>query len=85
MYVTVMDFSTSSVTTLAWDVETATDEEAEVLLERMGYHLSQVSYMLTEDEPDYGGVVEVSDVLPTPKPVGKILGDYVDGNPPDFD
>ena len=64
MYITVMDFSTKIITKLVWDVEEATTEETEVLLEAMGYHLSQVSYMTTNEEPDFGGVVEVSDVLP---------------------
>ncbi len=62
MYITVMDFSTGTITKLVWDVESASIEEMETLLERMGYHLSQISYMSTEDEPDVG-IVEVADVL----------------------
>lgn len=63
MYITVMDFSTSTVTKLVWDVEKASNEEVEALLESVGYHLSQVSYMTTEEEPEFGGIVEVSDVI----------------------
>lgn len=62
MYITVMDFSTETITKLVWDVPTANNEETEILLERMGYHLSQISYMTTEEEPAIG-LVEVSDVL----------------------
>lgn len=62
MYITVMDYSTSTITKLAWDAESATTEETEILLERMGYHLSQIAYMTTQDEPDFG-CVEVTDVL----------------------
>ena len=78
-----MDFSTETITKLVWDVESATNEETEVLLERMGFHLSQISYMTTKDEPDIG-IVEVTDVLPTPKPIGKILSEFVKNNPPNF-
>ena len=63
MYITVMDFSASTVTKLVWDVEKASNEEVEAVLEQMGYHLSQVSYMTTEEEPEFGGIVEVSDVI----------------------
>lgn len=58
-----MDFSTSTVTKLVWGVEKASNEEVEAILEQMGYHLSQVSYMTTEEEPEFGGIVEVSDVI----------------------
>ena len=74
MYITVMDFSTKSITKLVWDVEEATTEETEVLLEAMGYHLSQIAYMTTDDEPDFGGVVEVTDLLPNFKIEN--IGDY---------
>ena len=84
-----MDYSTETITKLVWDVVRPTTEQVEILLERMGYHLSQIHYMTTEDEPDYGGVVEVSDVLqdvgPTPKAVGAILSQFVKDNPPKFD
>ena len=63
MYITVMDFSTSTITKLVWDVAKASNEEVEALLEQMGYHLSQVSYMTTDEEPEFGGIVEVSDVI----------------------
>ena len=63
MYITVMDFITSTITKLVWDVEKASNEEVEALLEQMGYHLSQVSYMTTDEEPEFGGIVEVSDVI----------------------
>ena len=63
MYITVMDFSTSTITKLVWDVEKPSNEEVEALLEQMGYHLSQVSYMTTDEEPEFGGIVEVSDVI----------------------
>ena len=62
MYITVMDFSTTTVTKLAWDVEKASNEEVEALLESVGYHLSQVSYMTSDEEPDIN-IVEVSDLL----------------------
>ena len=62
MYITVMDFSTSTVTKLVWDVEKASNEEVEALLESVGYHLSQVSYMTSDEEPDVN-IVEVSDVI----------------------
>ena len=62
MYITVMDFSTSTITKLVWDVEKASNEEVEALLESVGYHLSQVSYMTTDEEPDVN-IVEVSDVI----------------------
>lgn len=58
-----MDHSTTTITKLVWDVLTATNEEVEILLEKIGYHVSQVSYMTSEEEPDYGGVVEVNDLL----------------------
>ena len=45
MYITVMDFSTETITKLVWDVEEAESEQVEILLERMGYHLSQISYI----------------------------------------
>lgn len=63
MYITVMDFSTSTITKFVWDVEKASNEEVKAVLEQMGYHLSQVSYMTTEEEPEFGGVIEVSDVI----------------------
>lgn len=37
-------------------------EYVECLLERCGYHLSQVAYMTTDDEPAVG-LTEVSDIL----------------------
>ena len=62
MYITVMDFSTSTITKLVWDVEKASNEEVEALLESVGYHLTQVSYMTSDEEPDVN-IVEVSDVI----------------------
>ena len=62
MYITVMDYSTTTVTKLAWDVEKASNEEVEALLESVGYHLSQVSYMTSDEEPEIN-IVEVSDLL----------------------
>lgn len=60
-----MDYSTKTVSKLVWDVPTATNEEVEILLEAAGYQLSQIHYMTSEEEPDYGGgTVEVSDLLP---------------------
>ena len=64
MYITVMDYSRKNVTKLVWDVEDATTEEVEILLESIGYKISQIAYLTTADEPDYGGCVEVSDLLP---------------------
>ena len=62
MYITVMDYSTKNVATLAWNVEKATTEEVDILLERCGHHLSQIDYMTSEEEPEYS-IVEVSDLL----------------------
>lgn len=62
MYITVMDYSTKTIHTLAWNVEKASTEEVEILLERCGYHLSQVSYMTSDEEPEYS-IIEVSDLL----------------------
>jgi len=62
MYISVMDYSTTSITTLVWDVEKASTEEIEALIERLGYHLSQVSYMTSDEEPDIS-VIEVSDLI----------------------
>ncbi len=64
MYITVMDYSTTTISKMVWDVENATTQEVEILLEAVGYNLSQISYMTSEDEPDYGGVVEVTDIMP---------------------
>ena len=63
MYITVMDYSTKNVATLVWNVEKATTEEVEILLQGCGYHLSQIDYMTSEEEPEYS-IVEVSDILP---------------------
>lgn len=64
MYITVMDYSTSTITKLVWDVENKPKtEEIEILLERLGFHISQIAYLTTDEEPDYGGCVEVSDIL----------------------
>lgn len=62
MYITVMDFSTETITKIVWNVEEAETEQVEILLELAGYHLSQISYMVTQDEPDCGEV-EVTDIL----------------------
>lgn len=64
MYITVMDYSTETVSKLVWDVEEITTEKVEILLQSIGYNLSQIAYMTTVDEPDYGGCIEVSDILP---------------------
>ena len=47
----------------AWDVPTASAEEVQVLIEALGHHMEDVSYITTEDEPIIGNV-EVEDVLP---------------------
>lgn len=62
MWIIVMDYNTGSVTKLAWDIESATSEEIEILLERIGYRMSEISYMTTEEEPVVG-LIEVSDIL----------------------
>lgn len=64
MYITVMDFSTSSVSKIAWDVESASSEEVEIVLEAIGYRLSDISYMTTIEEPEFALAVELSDILP---------------------
>ena len=63
MYITVMDYSTKTITKLVWDVEQAETEEVECMLEAVGYHLSQIAYMTTNDEPEYCGEVEVAELL----------------------
>ena len=50
------------MTKLAWDIESATSEEIDILLERIGYRMSEISYMTTEEEPVVG-LIEVSDIL----------------------
>lgn len=62
MYISVMDFSTTTIHTLVWDVEVASTEEVEILLEGLGYHLSQVSYMTSQEEPMVS-TIEVSELL----------------------
>ena len=63
MYITVMDFSTETITKLVLDVEEKPQtEEVECLLERCGYHLSQVAYMTTDEEPAVS-LTYVSDIL----------------------
>jgi hypothetical protein len=57
-----MDFSTTTIHTLVWDVEEASTEEVEILLESLGYHLSQVSYMTSKEEPMIS-TIEVSELL----------------------
>lgn len=62
MYISVMDFSTTTIHTLVWNVEEASTEEVEILLESLGYHLSQVSYMTSQEEPTIS-TIEVNDLL----------------------
>lgn len=62
MYISVMDFSTTTIHTLVWDVDEASTEEVEILLESLGYHLSQVSYMTSKEEPMVS-TIEVSELL----------------------
>lgn len=62
MYISVMDFSTTTIHTLVWNVEEASTEEVEILLESVGYHLSQVSYMTSQEEPTIS-TIEVNDLL----------------------
>ena len=57
-----MDYSTNTITILAWDRVSAGTEEIECLLEGMGYHLSQIHFMTSDEEPDVGSVV-VSDLI----------------------
>ena len=65
MYITIMDYSTKTISKMVWDVvfEFTTTEQVEDLLVRCGFRLPQINYMITEDEPDYGGCIEVSDLL----------------------
>ena len=62
MYISIMDFSTTTIHTLVWNVEEASTEEVEILLESLGYHLSQVSYMTSQEEPTVS-TIEVNDLL----------------------
>ena len=57
-----MDYSTTTIHVLVWDVEKTSTEEVECLLESLGYHLSQVSYMTSDEEPMVS-TIEVSDLL----------------------
>ena len=57
-----MDYSTTTIHVLAWNVEKTTTEEVECLLEGLGYHLSQVSYMTSDEEPEVS-TIEVDDLL----------------------
>lgn len=54
-----MDYSTNTITKLAYDKPI---RDIELLLERCGYHLSEIAYMISEAEPQIG-CVEVSDIL----------------------
>jgi len=36
--------------------------DVEVLLQKLGYHLSEIAYMTSEEEPEFG-MVEISDIL----------------------
>ena len=59
MYITVMDYSTCTVTKLVQDKPIKNVED---LLQRCGYHLSEIAYMISEEEPQFG-LTEVSDIL----------------------
>lgn len=61
MYITIMDSRNTSVTTYMWDVVSASTEEVEVLIDRLGYHLSEVSYMTSDEEP-YISTIEINDI-----------------------
>lgn len=52
-----------SVETWHWDKATATTEEVQVLIEALGYDISKVYYMTSDEEP-YVSANEVSDRLP---------------------
>ena len=52
-----------SVETWHWDKEKATTEEVQVLIEALGYDLTKVYYMTSDEEP-YVTANEVSDRLP---------------------
>ena len=62
MYITVMDFSNKTISQLSWDVEDASTEDVEVILERAGFRISQIAYM-TSDEEIPVGIIELSDLI----------------------
>lgn len=51
MYITIMSEKDATVTTYAWDVEEATIDEVWVLIDSLGYHMDEICYMVTEEEP----------------------------------
>lgn len=61
MYITIMDCSNTSITTFVWDVASASTEEVEILIERLGYNLSEVFYMTSGEDP-YISTVEINDM-----------------------
>lgn len=53
MYVTVIDYSIPAVRVHEWDIEhDPTTEETEGYLADVGYHISQISFMTSEEMPD---------------------------------
>lgn len=64
MYITVIDFSTKCIHCIACDVDfkMVDTQYVENTLEKCGYHLSQISYMVTEEEPEYS-IIELNDIL----------------------
>lgn len=58
-----MNPNEASVTTYAWDEPFESTDQVEVLIEALGYHLDEVTYMVSHEEP-YVGTSEVEDVLP---------------------
>lgn len=68
MYITVMDYCTSSVTKIVWDVDSPKEEEVDILLEAIGYELTHICYMVTEEEPNLEGFIEVSEMFPNCNP-----------------
>lgn len=62
MYITVMDYSDKTISKMVWDVESATTEEVEILLERAGFRMSQIAYMTSEEDVPVG-FIELSDLM----------------------
>lgn len=63
MYITIMNPSANTVTTYDWDVTTPSDEEVQVLIEALGFHLDEIFYFTSLEEP-FVSSSEISDVLP---------------------
>lgn len=65
MYITIMDYSTEAISIIKLPATTPTTENIESLLESVGFHLSQIAYMTTEEIPEIGEAVDVDELTGT--------------------